>query len=86
MNRGVVRLSKKLNTYGNTVVVDHGLGLMTMYMHLSKREVVEGQLVLRGQEIGKSGQTGYAEMPHLHVSIRIAGISIDPMKFMDFFK
>ncbi len=86
MNRGVARLVKTFNTYGNTVVVDHGMGLMTFYMHLSKVSVVQGQLILLGMEIGKSGQTGYAEGPHLHVSVRLNNTSIDPMKFMEFFK
>ena len=86
MNRGVVRIAKKFTVYGNTIVVDHGFGLMTMYMHLSKINVNPGELVLLGQVIGLSGHTGYAESAHLHVSVRIDGISIDPMKFMDLFK
>lgn len=86
MNRGVVRMASKGPVYGNTIVVDHGLGLMTFYMHLSKIYVAEGQLVLPGQVIGLSGQTGYAEMPHLHLSIRLNNTSIDPMKFMEFFQ
>jgi hypothetical protein len=83
MNRGVVRVARKFIIYGNTVIVDHGLGVMTMYMHLSRINVNEGELVQRGQVIGLSGDTGYAEHPHLHLSIRIGGISIDPMKFME---
>jgi murein DD-endopeptidase MepM/ murein hydrolase activator NlpD len=86
MNRGVVRIARPFRAYGNTIVVDHGLGVLTMYMHLSKMNVKEGQLVLPGQVIGKSGNTGYAEGAHLHLSIRINSISIDPMKFMAFFK
>lgn len=86
MNRGVVRVAKTYRNYGKTIVVDHGLGLMTFYMHLSKIYVNVGELVLPGQIIGKSGQTGYAEMPHLHLTVRIGGISIDPVKFMELFK
>ena len=86
MNRGVVRLVKEFKDYGRTIVVDHGLGLMTFYMHLSKILVEEGQLVLRGQMIGQSGDTGYAEHPHLHITVRIGGISIDPERFMGLFK
>lgn len=82
MNRGIVRLAKNFRNYGNTIVVDHGLGLMTFYMHLSKINVKIGDTVERGQVIGLSGQTGYAEQPHLHVTVRINDISIDPMKFM----
>jgi murein DD-endopeptidase MepM/ murein hydrolase activator NlpD len=82
MNRGVVRFARETRVYGKTIAVDHGLGLMTFYMHLSNISVNEGQLVLPGQVIGKSGSTGYAEFPHLHMSVKINSISIDPMKFM----
>lgn len=86
MNRGVVRLAENFTVYGNTVVIDHGRGVMSFYMHLSKIDVKEGALVSLGEVIGRSGSTGYAESPHLHLSVRINNISIDPMKFMEFFK
>ena len=86
MNRGVVRVAKTYRNYGKTIVVDHGLGLMTFYMHLSKIYVNVGELVLPGQMIGLSGKTGYAEMPHLHLTVRINGTSIDPVKFIELFK
>ena len=82
MNRGVVRLAKTFRNYGMTIVVDHGLGVQTFYMHLSKINVVEGQLVIPGQILGLSGQTGYAESPHLHLTVRLNGTSVDPMKFL----
>lgn len=86
MNRGVVRMARTSPVYGKMVVVDHGLGVMTFYLHLSKIHVAVGQLVQRGERIGLSGQTGYAEGPHLHLTLRLQDISIDPMKFMAFFK
>ncbi|MDD4804042.1 MAG: peptidoglycan DD-metalloendopeptidase family protein [Candidatus Pacebacteria bacterium] len=86
INRGVVRLVKTFRNYGKTVVVDHGLGVMSFYMHLSKINVNQGELVLPGQLIGYAGQTGYAEQPHLHLTIRINNISIDPIKFFNLFK
>lgn len=86
INRGVVRLVKTFRNYGKTVVIDHGLGVMSFYMHLSKISVNQGELVLPGQLIGYAGQTGYAEQPHLHLTIRINNISIDPIKFLDIFK
>lgn len=86
MNRGVVRLARQFTGYGKTIVIDHGLGLMTFYMHLSKINVSVGQLVTQGQTIGLSGQTGDALAPHLHLSVRIGNISIDPMEFMALFK
>ncbi|MEN9622019.1 MAG: hypothetical protein RLZZ67_453 [Candidatus Parcubacteria bacterium] len=82
MNRGVIRLVQEGRNYGKTIVIDHGLGVQTLYMHLSKIHVEEGQLVLPGQVIGLSGMTGYAEQPHLHLSLRINEVSIDPLKFM----
>lgn len=85
INKGVVRVAKTYRDYGKTIVVDHGLGVMSFYMHLSKIYVTPGELVLRGQVIGKSGMTGYAEQPHLHLTIRINGISIDPEKFFALF-
>ncbi len=86
MNRGIVRVAKKYRDYGNTIVVDHGLGVMTFYMHLSKLKVKKGHVVEQGQVIGLSGKTGYAESPHLHLTVRINNISIDPVVFMSFFK
>jgi murein DD-endopeptidase MepM/ murein hydrolase activator NlpD len=83
MNRGIVRIARTYRDYGKTIVIDHGQGLQTMYMHLSKIKVNVGELVERGQVIGLSGMTGYAESPHLHVSVRISDISVDPMKFLE---
>jgi len=86
INRGVARLVKTFRNYGKTVVVDHGLGVMSFYMHLSKISVNQGELVLPGQVIGYAGQTGYAEQPHLHLTVRLNGVSIDPVGFFDIFK
>ena len=85
MNRGVVRVASTYIAYGNIIVIDHGLGLNTLYLHLSKIYVKEGELVQPGELIGLSGDTGYAEGAHLHLSIKINGISIDPATFMKFF-
>ncbi len=86
MNRGVVRMTREFRNYGKTVVIDHGLGVQTLYLHLSRIRVNVGELVAKGQLIGNSGDTGYAEHPHLHVSVRIRGISIDPVVFLSLFK
>lgn len=82
MNRGVVRLKRLFRNYGNTIIIDHGLGVMTYYMHLSRTRVAEGQLVLPGQLIGFSGDTGYVSGAHLHLTVRINGASVDPEKFL----
>lgn len=86
MNRGIVRMVRDYRIYGKTIIIDHGYGLHTLYMHLSETNVREGELVSAGQIIGLSGHTGYAEKPHLHISVWIDKISIDPMKFVDLFK
>ncbi|MDP3875286.1 MAG: M23 family metallopeptidase [bacterium] len=83
MNSGLVRFVRNLRNYGNTIIIDHGLGLQTIYMHLSEMNVEVGDTVERGELIGKSGDTGYVLAPHLHITVRIGGISIDPMKFME---
>lgn len=85
MNDGVVRFTSTMRNYGKTIAIDHGNGILTIYMHLSEVGVKEGQVVKKGDVIGKSGDTGYVFGPHLHVTVRINGISIDPMKFMELF-
>lgn len=85
MNDGRVVLVKTYTIYGNMVIIDHGLGLQTLYMHLSKINVKEGDMVTAGDEIGLSGMTGYVTAPHLHVSVKVDGVSIDPMTFLGFF-
>jgi murein DD-endopeptidase MepM/ murein hydrolase activator NlpD len=86
VNRGIVRIVKSYRDYGKTIVVDHGLGLMTFYLHLSKFKVKEGAIVERGQVIGLSGQTGYTLGAHLHLGVRINDIAIDPVKFFELFQ
>jgi hypothetical protein len=70
-----------LRNYGNVVAVDHGTKLLSIYMHLSRVDVKPGALVRKGDTIALSGDTGYVLGPHLHLTIRINNISIDPMKF-----
>ena len=85
MNDGIVRLSRKYTLSGNTILIDHGLGISTIYMHLSKLMIKEGDTVKAGQLIGLSGQTGYVNGAHLHLAVKLHGVSIDPEKFMKFF-
>lgn len=85
MNSGIVRVARAFTVYGNSIIIDHGQGVQTLYMHLSKLSVKEGDVVKTGQIIGLSGKTGYAESPHLHISVKINKISIDPMTFLRFF-
>jgi murein DD-endopeptidase MepM/ murein hydrolase activator NlpD len=78
LNRGTVLLAQPLFFEGNCVVLDHGQGLLTLYMHLSKIEVKEGEHVASGQKIGASGGTGRATGPHLHVAVRWQGVYLNP--------
>lgn len=83
LNSGTVLLAQSLFFEGNCVVLDHGQGLLTIYMHLSKVEVKDGDHVSRGQEIGLSGGTGRATGPHLHVALRWEGIYLNPATLLD---
>jgi murein DD-endopeptidase MepM/ murein hydrolase activator NlpD len=78
MNDGIVLLARPLYFEGNFVVLDHGQGLLTLYLHLSEFKVKEGEQVKRGQQIGLSGGTGRATGPHLHVAVRWQGTYLDP--------
>ncbi len=78
LNSGTVLLAEPLFFEGNCVVLDHGQGLLTLYMHLSKIEVKEGDRVTGGQKIGLSGGTGRATGPHLHVAVRWQGVYLNP--------
>jgi murein DD-endopeptidase MepM/ murein hydrolase activator NlpD len=83
INDGVVKLAKELPNYGKTIVIDHGVGIFSLYLHLNEFKVSEGQKVKRGEIIALSGNTGYSISPHLHFSIKINGISVDPLRFID---
>ncbi|MFZ0318101.1 MAG: M23 family metallopeptidase [Candidatus Sulfotelmatobacter sp.] len=82
MNDGTVLLARPLYFEGNFVVIDHGQGLLTLYLHLSEFKVKEGDHVKRGQEIGLSGGTGRATGPHLHVAVRWQGTYLDPARLL----
>lgn len=86
MNRGVVKIARNYTAYGKMILIDHGLGLQTLYLHLSQMNVKEGDFVQRGQIIALTGDTGYVTGPHLHLSVKIGGISIDPIKFLNYFQ
>jgi len=82
MNDGTVLLARPMYFEGNFVVLDHGQGLLTIYMHLSEFKVKEGDQVKRGQVIALSGGTGRATGPHLHVGVRWQGTYLDPAGLM----
>ena len=78
VNRGTVLLARPLFFEGNCIVIDHGQGLLTLYLHLSQLRVKEGDQVAKGQPIALSGGTGRATGPHLHLAVRWQGIYLDP--------
>jgi murein DD-endopeptidase MepM/ murein hydrolase activator NlpD len=82
-NDGRVVYAAPLGIYGNCIVLDHGYGLQTIYGHLSEIAVHEGDMVKRAQIMGKSGQTGMAGGDHIHFSMQLEGIQIDPKEWWD---
>jgi len=78
LNKGTVVLHKDLFYGGNTLVVDHGMGLYSVYMHLSKFEVSRGAKISKGQIVGLVGMSGRATGPHLHLSVKLHGVSVNP--------
>jgi murein DD-endopeptidase MepM/ murein hydrolase activator NlpD len=82
-NDGRVVYAAPLGIYGNCIVVDHGYGLQTIYGHLSQIDVHEGDMVKRGQVMGKSGMTGMAGGDHIHFSMQLEGVQIDPKEWWD---
>lgn len=82
INDGKVVLEKELSNYGKTVIIDHGLGIFSLYLHLDEFLVSANQNVKKNQIIGLSGNTGYSTAPHLHFSIRDNGTRVDPILFI----
>lgn len=82
-NDGRVVYAAPLGIYGNCVVVDHGYGLQSIYGHMSEIDVKEGDMVKRGQVMGKSGMTGLAGGDHIHFSMQLEGVQIDPKEWWD---
>jgi murein DD-endopeptidase MepM/ murein hydrolase activator NlpD len=82
-NGGVVAFVGDLGIYGNTVIIDHGLGLFTLYSHLSSIDVKAGEQVKQKQVLGKTGETGLAAGDHLHFGVYLHGVPILPVEWWD---
>jgi murein DD-endopeptidase MepM/ murein hydrolase activator NlpD len=82
-NDGIVLKAEFFGIYGNTVVLDHGYGLLSLYGHLSSMAVNVGDAVKRGQEIGRTGATGLAGGDHLHFSMILDAVQVDPKEWWD---
>jgi murein DD-endopeptidase MepM/ murein hydrolase activator NlpD len=81
-NAGRIAVARDLYFSGNTVIIDHGLGLFSMLAHLSAIAVHEGDLVTAGQLVGRVGATGRVTGPHLHWAVRASGARVDPLSLL----
>lgn len=82
-NRGRVIYADYLGIYGNTVILDHGMGVQSLYGHLASIAVHPGSLVERGAELGRTGMTGLAGGDHLHFTMLVGGQPVDPVEWWD---
>ena len=82
-NAGVVLHADFLGIYGNCVILDHGLGVQSLYAHLSTIGVKVGDSVTKGQELGRTGVTGLAGGDHLHFTILVQGVPVNPVEWWD---
>jgi len=82
-NTGLVVFADYLGIYGNTIIMDHGLGLFSMYSHLSEIQVLKGDKVERGDTIGTTGMTGLAGGDHLHFGMMVHGVFVNPIEWWD---
>jgi murein DD-endopeptidase MepM/ murein hydrolase activator NlpD len=82
-NAGTVAFAGPLTIYGNAVILDHGLGLQTLYAHLSSIGVKVGDKVEKGAELGRTGSTGLAIGDHLHFEVLVSGVSVTPLEWWD---
>ena len=81
-NAGRVVLARNLYFAGNTVIIDHGLGVFSLLAHLSRIDVQPGTVVARGEVVGRSGATGRVTGPHLHWAVRFGEMTVDPVSLI----
>lgn len=82
-NNGKVVLAENLTTTGNTIIIDHGLNVYSAYAHMSELSVKVGDTVKKGENIGKSGNTGFTTGPHLHFTISVGTTFVNPRLFIN---
>jgi murein DD-endopeptidase MepM/ murein hydrolase activator NlpD len=82
-NRGKVVFAEELGIYGNCVIIDHGMGVQSLYAHLSQIGVKPGDMVDKDQQIGRSGMTGLAGGDHLHFTMLVNGQMVNPVEWWD---
>jgi murein DD-endopeptidase MepM/ murein hydrolase activator NlpD len=79
----VGRVADGFELHGNTIGIDHGQGVLSIMLHLSRIDVNEGDIVQAGQVIGRVGSTGASTGPHLHWGLYVHGISVDPVPWRE---
>ena len=82
-NRGKVLYAEELGIYGNCVILDHGMGVQSLYAHLSSIAVKTGETVEKEHELGRSGMTGLAGGDHLHFTMLVQGVPVNPVEWWD---
>lgn len=82
-NAGRVIFAGELGIYGGLVIIDHGVGVSSLYGHLSSLSVKKGEVVKQGDEVGRTGATGLAGGDHLHYEIRVQGEPVSPLAWLD---
>ncbi|ACN15871.1 peptidase M23/M37 family protein [Desulforapulum autotrophicum HRM2] len=82
-NNGRILATEHVGIFGNTVLIDHGFGLTTLYAHLSAISVSKGDIVKRGDIIGKTGETGLAGGDHLHFGVAVNNVFVNPVEWWD---
>ena len=82
-NRGKVLYADELGIYGNCVIIDHGMGVQSLYAHLSSIGVKAGDMVEKEQTLGRSGMTGLAGGDHLHFTMLVNGQMVNPVEWWD---
>jgi murein DD-endopeptidase MepM/ murein hydrolase activator NlpD len=82
-NKGKVLFADELGIYGNTVILDHGMGVQSLYAHLSSFDVKVGDMVNKEQQVGRSGRTGMALGDHLHFTMLVNGHMVNPVEWWD---
>lgn len=83
VNSGMVVLVGNFSANGKMIVIDHGLGIFSLFLHLSKQLVNVGDFVMKGATIAKTGATPRGIPPHLHFMVKIKGVNVDPIAFID---
>jgi len=82
-NSGIIIYADELGIYGNTVMIDHGMGIITLYGHMSSIDVEVGDKVEKNEIVGRTGQTGLAAGDHLHYGLYINGVAVRPIEWWD---